>query len=152
MSERKLINTAELNAELVRLIAEYPDVAREFKHVERGEYVNKDPGRTPWCGVYRTNIDYLPKVLGHHSKSWEALLTLKLVVQAHAGTGPEAEDACEDAVQRVMTAVLSDLTVHTKAEMLKSISIEYSYDETKSETMDFQWAFITLVYETRSGI
>jgi len=51
-----------------------------------------------------------------------------------------------------MTAVLSDLTAHTTMEMLKSIDIEYSYDETKSETIDFQWAFITLVYETRSGI
>jgi hypothetical protein len=147
-----LINTAELNANLVRLIGEYPGVLGHFKGIERGEYVNKDPANTPWCGVYRTEINYLPKVLGHHSRSWQALLTLKLVVQAHAGTGAEAEDACEDAVHRVMTAVLSDLTVYTKVDMLKSASIEYSYDETESDTLDFQWAFITLVYETRSGI
>lgn len=148
-----LINTAELNEELVRLIKEHPKVIQGgFKGVERGEYVNKHPANTPWCGVYRTKIDYLPKVLGHHSKSWIATLTVKLVVQAHAGTGPESEDACEEAVQRIMSAILSDLTVHTKADMLKSVSIEYSYDETDSSTIDFQWAFITLVYETRSGI
>lgn len=148
-----LINTAELNAELVRLISEHPKVIEGgFKGIERGEYANKDPANTPWCGVYRTKIDYLPKTLGHHSKSWQALLTLQLIVQAHAGTGPESEDACEEAVQRVMAAVLSDLTVYTKAEMLKSVSIEYSYDETDSKTIDFQWAFITLIYETRSGL
>ena len=148
-----LINTAELTAQLVKLLKEYPDIiAGGFKDVERGEYANKDPALTPWCGVYRTHVNYLPKVLGHHSKSWQALLTIKLIVQAHDSTGPATEDALEDAVQRVMTAVLSDLTVYTKVEMLKSISIEYSYDETESNTLDFQWAFITLIYETRSGI
>ena len=148
-----LINTAELTAQLVTLIAEHPEVmAGGFKGIERGEYVNKDAARTPWCGVYRTQVDYAPKVLGHHSRSWQALLTVKLVVQAHDATGAKAEDACEAAVQQVMAAVLSDLTVYTKVDMLKSINIEYSYDETESKTLDFQWAFITLIYETRSGV
>jgi len=147
-----LINTAEVTAAIVKQLEEHPELIGFLKNVERGEYVNKDPARTPWCGVYRTEMHYLPKVLGHHSRSWQALLTVKLVVQAHAATGPAAEDACEEAVQKVMTAVLSDLTAQTTMEMLKSVDIEYSYDETKSETIDFQWAFITLVYETRSGI
>ena len=147
-----LINTADVTKALVKQLSEHPELVGFLKNVERGEYVNKDPGRTPWCGVYRTEMHYLPKVLGHHSRSWQALLTVKLVVQAHAATGPAAEDACEEAVQKVMTAVLSDHTAQTTMEMLKSIDIEYSYDETKSETIDFQWAFITLVYETRSGV
>lgn len=147
-----LINTADVTKALVKQLSEHPDLIGFLKNVERGEYVNKDPACTPWCGVYRTEMHYLPKVLGHHSRSWQALLTVKLVVQAHAATGPAAEDACEEAVQKVMTAVLGDLTTQTTMEMLKSVDIEYSYDETKSETIDFQWAFITLVYETRSGI
>lgn len=147
-----LINTADVTKALVKQLSEHPDLIGFLKNVERGEYVNKDPARTPWCGVYRTEMHYLPKVLGHHPRSWQALLTVKLVVQAHAATGPAAEDACEEAVQKVMTAVLGDLTAQTTMEMLKSVDIEYSYDETKSETIDFQWAFITLVYETRSGI
>jgi hypothetical protein len=147
-----LINTAEVTAQLVAQLEQHPDIAGFFKNVERGEYYNTDPARTPWCGVYRTGIDYAPKVLGHHSRSWQALLKIRLIVQAHAGTGPAAEDACEDAVQRVLTAVLGDLTVHTTMEMLKSVAIEYSYDPTESKTIDFQWAFIDLVYETRTGI
>jgi hypothetical protein len=147
-----LINTADVTKALVKQFSEHPELIGFLKNVERGEYVNKDPARTPWCGVYRTEVHYLPKVLGHHSRSWQALLTVKLVVQAHAATGPSAEDACEEAVQKVLTAVLGDLTALTTMEMLKSIDVEYSYDETKSETIDFQWAFITLVYETRSGI
>lgn len=148
-----LINTAELTAQLVKLIAEHPEVvAGNFKGIERGEYANKDSARTPWCGVYRTQVGYQPRVVGHHSRSWEALLTVRLIVQAYDSTGPKAEDACEAAVQQVMAAVLSDLTVHTTVDMLKSIDIEYSYDETESSTLDFQWAFITLIYETRSGI
>lgn len=147
-----MINTADVTKALVKQLSEHPDLIGFLKNVERGEYVNKDPARTPWCGVYRTETHYLPKVLGRHPRSWQALLTVKLVVQAHAATGPAAEDACEEAVQKVMTAVLGDLTAQTTMEMLKSVDIEYSYDETKSETIDFQWAFITLVYETRSGI
>ena len=147
-----LINTADVTKALVKQLSEHPQLIGFLKNVERGEYVNKDPARTPWCGVYRTEMHYLPKVLGHHSRSWQALLTVKLVVQAHAATGPDAEDACEEAVQKVLTAVLGDLTVLATTDMLKSVDVEYSYDETKSETIDFQWAFITLIYETRSGV
>ena len=147
----ELLNPAQVTEALVRQIGEHPDVFGYFKAVERAEYVNKDPARTPWCGVYKTAVDYSPKVLGHHSKSWVALLTVKLVVQAHAGTGPETEDELEDAVKRVLSAVLSDLTSAGQVEMLKSLAVEYSYDETESNTLDFQWAFITLTYETRTG-
>lgn len=147
-----LLNTASVTAALVTLISEHPDVMGRFKTIERGEYINKDPAITPWCGVYRTTVSYEPKQLGHHAQTWKSLLTIKLVVQAHAGTGQQAEDDLEDAVQRVMTAVLSDLTIGNTVEMLKTLNIEYSYDETQSETLDYQWAFVTLVYETRTGI
>lgn len=147
-----LTNTAELTAALVRQIKEHPSVVEGgFKEVVRGEYANRDESLTPWCGVYRTQVSYIPKVLGQHNKSFQALLTVKLIVQAHAGTGAASEDACEEAVQRVMTAVLSDLSVSNNVGTLKSVEVEYSYDETSSKTIDFQWAFITLVYETRTG-
>ena len=146
-----LLNPAAVTAALVRQIGEHPEVHGYFKAVERGEYTNRVPARTPWCGVYKTNLDYVPRVLGHHPRTWEATLTVKLVVQAHEATGEETEDALEDAIKRVLTAVLSDLTALGEVEMLKSMAVEYSYDETQSETLDFQWAFVTLNFETRTG-
>jgi hypothetical protein len=101
--------------------------------------------------VYRAAVNYVPKVLGQHSANWQSLLTMRLVVQAHAGTGSDAEDALEEAVHKVMTAVLLDLSINSLVDKLNSVAIEYSYDETESKTLDFQWAFITLIYETRSG-
>lgn len=147
-----MINTADITKEIVRTLVEHSEISGHFQDVERGEYVNKDPSRTPWVGVYRTKVGYVPKVLGQHSLSWQALLTVKLVVQAHAATGPESEDACENAVQRVMTAMLENLSLSGKVGTLKSVDVEYSYDETESSTLDFQWAFITLIYETRTGV
>lgn len=146
-----LLNTADVTAALVDLLNSHPDTMGYLKNIERGEYVNKDPALTPWCGVYRTEINYEPRQLGHHARTWLSLLTVKLVVQAHAGTGPDTEDELENTVQRVMTAVLSDLTIGGTVEMLKKMNIQYSYDETNSSTLDFQWAFIELVYETRTG-
>jgi hypothetical protein len=146
-----LINIAALTAQLVKQINEYPDNVGYFKEVTRAEYANVDPALTPWCGVYRVSVGYTPKVLGQHSMNWQSLLTMRLIVQAHAGTGPESEDALEEAVHKVMTAVLSDLSINSLVDKLNSVAIEYSYDETESKTLDFQWAFITLIYETRSG-
>jgi len=148
-----LIKTNEITDSFVKMLKEHPEIIEgNFKDVERGEYVNRDPARTPWVGVYRTDVDYEPWALGHHANSWKAKITVKLVVQAHGANGPQAEDALEEAVNHVMTAVLSDLTIKNKVGMLNTAHIEYSYDETESKTMDFQWAFITLIYETRTGI
>jgi hypothetical protein len=147
-----LINIADVSARLVRTIQEHPDCIGYFKSVERGEYANKDPARAPWCGVYRTAISYAPHVLGNHNRSWRAGITVKLVVQAHDATGEKTEDMLEEAVHKAMTAVLGDLNLAATVNMLKSISIEYSYDETDSSTLDFQWAFITLEYEARTGV
>ena len=147
-----LIDTAAITTALAAQIADHPQVRGFFVDVERGEYINKDPARTPWCGVYRTSVDFSPRVIGHHARSWQAEIAITLVVQAHADGGEAAEDACEDAVQRVLEAVLGDLSISGTVDMLKNIDVTYSYDETASETLDFQWAFIKLNYETRTGV
>lgn len=146
-----MLNVADVTSALLMQIRDHAEINGVFKAVERGEYVNKDPAITPWCGVYRMNIKYEPRQLGHHARTWRGLLHVILIVQAHAPTGEQAEDDLEDSVQRVMTAVLSDLTIGGTVEMLNSCEITYSYDETASETVDYQWAFINLIYETRTG-
>jgi hypothetical protein len=145
-----MINVADITESLKTVLSEAPTLS-DVKAVERGEYVNKDAARTPWVGVYRTNAEYEPRALGNHSKSWGAKITIKLVLQVYNANGEKAEDELEDLLHRVMAVVFGDLTIRQNVSMLNSVKIQYSYDETDSDTMDYQWAFITLIYEARTG-
>lgn len=146
-----MINVSDITKAVKKMLEQAPSL-NDIKSVERGEYVNMDPSRTPWVGVFRTQIDYSPKALGMHARSWKANIIIKLVVQASEGTGEATEDSLEDLVQRIMSVILTDLTLRDYVEMLNSLKIEYSYDETDSKTMDYQWAFVTLNYEARTGV
>lgn len=146
-----MINVAELTKTIQKVLKEHPTLL-DLKNVERGEYVNFDPGACPWLGVYRTDVEYAPRALGNHSKSWEVSITIKLVLQVYGKDGPTAEEELENLIHRVLSVMLTDLTVKQVVQMLRTMRVQYSYDETESKTMDFQWAFVTLVYETRTGV
>ena len=146
-----MINIADLSAATVTLLRNNPTLS-DVKEIERGEYANRDAARAPWIGVYRSDVSYEPRALGNHNRSWLATVTQKLIVQVYSGTGEAAEDELEDLVSRVMAALLGDLTLRNYVEMLRSLKIQYSYDETDGSSMDFQWAFITLTYEARTGV
>lgn len=145
-----MINVAEITEKMKILIEESPDLS-DIKAVERGEYVNRDTGRTPWVGVYRSDIRYTPRALGNHSKSWDAEITIKLVVQTFGSDGEDAEDSLEDVLQRVMSVIFGNLSIDGVVMTLRSVNVQYSYEETESETMQFQWAFVTLIYQARTG-
>lgn len=146
-----MINVSDVTRTIVKILTESPTLL-DVKSVERGEYVNMDSARSPWIGVYRTEIAYAPHTLGSHSRSWLATLTIKMIVQVHDADGLKAEDALEELIQRIMSVLLEDLTLREYVQMLNSMRVQYSYDETDSSTMDYQWAFITLIYEARTGI
>lgn len=146
-----MINVSDVTRTVVKILTEDPTLS-DVKSVERGEYVNMDPARSPWIGVYRTEVVYAPHTLGSHSRSWSATLTIKMIVQIHDADGLKAEDSLEELIQRVMSVMLADLTLREYVQMLNSIRVQYSYDETESNTMDYQWAFITLIYEARTGV
>ena len=145
-------NVAEVTAALVEQIKNHPGCIGVFSDVQRGEYINKEPGLTPWCGIYRESVSFEPWSLGNHSRSLKCTVVVNLVIQASGKDGPDTEDKLEDAISRVMKALQSDLTVRNTVDMIKLSSILYSYEETKSESIDFQWAFLTLNLETRTGV
>lgn len=121
------------------------------ENIERADYVNMDAGRAPWIGVYRTGVEIDPRTLGKHASSFTMKVTIKLMVQVYEGTAEEAENSLERLIAAVNDALVSDLTFKGTVDMLRSWAVSYSYKETDSKTLDFQWAEITLQAEVASG-
>ena len=145
-----MINVADITSGVITQLSNDVDVAAVFKFIERAEYINTDPSRTPWCGVYRQQLTFDPRTLGRGAQNWLAQVHLDIVVQAHADGGLKAEDALGDALQRVLAALINDLTFGGTVEMIKQYSVEFDYQRTDSATLDFQQAIISLQAEVRA--
>ncbi len=121
--------------------------------VKRSAYINMDHSLTPWVGIYRGTLEYNPATLGSDLNSWKGLLKLRLVVQSSSGSdngGEQAEERLEEYVQDVLNVMLADKQWGNTVAMVVGISIEYSYNETESESLYFQEAHITLDAEVRT--
>jgi hypothetical protein len=123
----------------------------DFKLVQRSEVINTDPSVTPWVGIYQDNVTFDPKTLGRGALNWMALVDFDVIVQTHGDGGAKSEDALGDAVQRVLRAILFDLTFGGTVDMIKKFSVHRAYVRTKTETLDFQHAIISVQAEVRAG-
>lgn len=120
--------------------------------VIRGEYINEDPNLTPWMGVYRGIIRYVPRTLGISAKNWEASPEIKIVVQnTNLSSAEECEDELEAYVSETIDAVFNDRTIGGTVAMVNEVNVEYLYNETDRESMYFQTAIITLKLEVSSS-
>jgi len=120
--------------------------------VEQGEYVNFDPDRCPWVGCYKSKISYAPLSLGRHSTSWDATVELKIVIQAsHGNSGQECDARLSSYETLVLDAVWSNPTIGGNVDVIEGMVVEYSYNETESESLFFQQAIITLTTEVQTG-
>lgn len=147
-----MLNFATITASLESTFESDADLSASGFLVERGDYVNMDPNRTPWLGIYRTDIDYTPRSLGRHSQSWEGTVTLKLLVQAsHTQSGAACEDRLEGYIKNVLDAVWTDPTWTNVVDMVTAMKVEYSYKEDETASLYFQWAMITITAEVSTG-
>lgn len=123
--------------------------------VKRGEYINMDPDLavdSPWIGVYKSTAVYDPRTLGQHSQSWDGLIALKIVVQAaHGADGSKCEERLADWEAKTLDALWADPTLGGTVDMLVDMSAEYSYEETKSESLYFQWVTLTITARLSTG-
>lgn len=120
--------------------------------IQRGDYVNMNPHRAPWLGIYRTDVKYDPRALGKHSNSWEATITVKLLVQAsHLQSGSACEDRLESYIMVVLDALWEDPTWNNLVDMITAFNVEYSYKETDESTIYFQWAMLTIEARASTG-
>jgi len=121
--------------------------------IERGEYVNTDPDKTPWIGVYRGDLDYDVATLGRGANTWKAGFDLTIIVQSATlhGEASIAEDRLEASIVEVLDAIMADKTIGGTVAMINKVKVKYSYNETESEEMYFQNATITISTEKRTS-
>jgi len=116
----------------------------------RGEKVNEDPANCPWIGIYRRSQKYDPRTLGRGvgHRSFEGVVYI-IVQETSLKDGSECEDLLDEAVQKVVNAVLTDPQFRSNVDMTNGLVIDYSYDSTSDEEYEsyFQTAFIELTME-----
>lgn len=148
-----MLNVADITEAIRLKLLGYPAVRAliaDPERITRGEYVNRDPANTPWLGVYRTPVKFTAKNLGNGSGSWQVESRVTILAQAHANGGKEAEDALCDLVDAVLDSLIQDLSFSGTVGTVRGMSVEWSYEETESETMDFQHALIHIDFESRA--
>lgn len=146
-----MINIAEITTALQSQIQNFIDI-RDFKlKVSRGEFVNEDSSLTPWTGVYKSEIEFDPHTLGRGALNWLAQVNIDVVVQSHGDGGEKSEDQLGDAVNRVLRAIISDLTFSGTVDMIKKLKVTFMYNRNDTSTLDFQQALISIRAEVRAG-
>lgn len=121
--------------------------------ITRGDYMNMDPNKAPWLGVYRTGVSYKPGRLGSgNPDAWDSTIEIKLVVQAsHRNSGDACEDRLELYIKHVLESVWSDPTWQATVDILVDMKVDYSYKRDDTSTIYFQWAMISLTAEVSAG-
>lgn len=120
--------------------------------IVRGEYINEDPNNTPWVGVYRGAVRYVPRTLGINAKNWEPSPNMRIVVQDTDMLSPDnCEDLLEEHVKLIIDAVFADRTIGGTVDIIKEVNVEYLYNETDRESLYFQTAIITLDLEVATA-
>jgi len=137
--------TAALHAQLVAALG-------STYQVERAEYINDDPSRCPWVGVYRGGLQLDPQTLGRGSNRWRAQVDLKVVVQAESiDDGAQAEDNLQAYEKAVLAAIDADTTIGGTVQSVIAYSIDYDYVRDERSSVYFQAAIITVTAITKTG-
>ena len=147
-----MIDIFKITQALYDQIRKYDDIVSEKYKVEHSEYINMDPDRTPWVGIYKGPVVYSPGSLGKHAQSWDAEITLIVVVQAtHGAEGYKCSERLAKQESTVMDAVWSDPSLGGLLDMITGLSSEYSYNNEASESMYHQQSTITITARASTG-
>jgi|GEM_PF-1728375 len=147
-----MIDIYSITKALYDQIRTHDEVVQDSFNVTHSEYVNMDPDLTPWVGIYKGPVSYDPGSLGRHSQSWDATITLQVVVQAsHGDNSLKCSERLSDYEKIVLDAIWSDPTIGNNVDMIEALNLEYAYNNEASESMYHQQAIITITARTSTG-
>lgn len=146
-----MINTHTVSKALHDQISAYQPVKDFDPIITLGEFVNVDPSRTPWIGVFRDKVSDTPRTLGHNT--WNTTLTLKVIVQAASmESGEDCQTLLDSYVKETRAAILSDLTFGNSVLHTSQLDTEFNYVDTERESFYYQSAVISIQCEGRSNV
>ena len=147
-----MYNSYTISNALYEQIKNYKDVLSNNYTVEHSEYVNNDPDKTPWVGVYKAPIVFDPNSLGRHGQSWKGTLACQVFIQAsHGDDAGECSKLLGEMEYNILNAIWSDPKIDGNISMITGLEIEYQYNNLKSETLYYQQAVITVTMEKHTG-
>ncbi len=146
-----MIDTHAISKALRDQIRDYGPVNDLDPVIALGDYVNTDPSRTPWIGVYRDEAEHEPHTLGHNQ--WRSTVKNKIVIQeATSESGERCQELLDNLLKEVSAAILDDLTIGGSVLHTSLASVQFTYIETDRESLFYQGAIITITSEARSNV
>lgn len=147
-----MLNINDITESLYLQIKKHPGIVSAGMDVEHGAYINMDPDRAPWVGIYKGPVTYSPSSLGRNAQSWKAVVSLIIVVQAsHLGSSSECCRLLGSYEQKVLDAIWSDPKFGSQVDMVTGLSTDYSYNNLESDSMYHQQSTIKITAEVCAG-
>lgn len=113
--------------------------------ITRAEYMNKDPGATPWIGVYRAELVLDPE-RASGGTPWTGDVAVRVIVQAVSrASGAEAETLLEESLADVSVALESDRTLGGTVDQVVGYRFEDAFFETEEESLHFLATTVTIL-------
>lgn len=146
-----MINTHTVVKAIRDQIRDYAGVKELKPNILLGEFINTDPSRTPYIGVYRNEVEHEPWTVGH--TQWRSRLENKIILQeATTESGEACQEKLDLLLQRVSSAILNDITFGGAVLHTDLATVQFTYIETDRETLHYQGAIITINSEARSNV
>jgi hypothetical protein len=112
--------------------------------VERADAANTNPEKCPWVGVYRARQTFVPRTLGISAGHRNQRVTCALVAnEGSVESGEVCENRLEALLQRITSALLSDVSLRGTVAMIEELDVSYD-GYAKSGASFFQQAVVTV--------
>lgn len=135
-----------------QLLAFPPLISLQVR-VTRGEEVNLDPSKAPWCGCYLIGGKYPIRTLGMGNGFRQQREGIAVVIQNMSRTSGEACQSELGKMQKaVVDCILSDTSINGTMDVVDDFSTVYSSVATQAQEISFQSATIVFTAVKLVGI
>lgn len=142
------VNVAAIAESVVNMLKRWPDL--DQADVTRGEWINEDPTRCPWVGIYPIGIQYPIRALGLGAGFRRQQISLVAVTQQQTDSSDDGSvcmDLLEELNQRVISCLLSDPSLGGMVSTIDNFSVQYASAKTQADAPNFQSAIINFTGE-----
>lgn len=148
-------NVADITKVIEKIIHDSPKFA-DFTVLRSGVIPDDNPSSCPWIGIYRREASYDPRSIGYatvstDTQNWTGQIRLAIVIlrtSLNNMQGPAyAEDELEEDIKNLLELFFSDITLKQSIDLIREVSITYTFDEYDSEKMHVQGAIVDLLLE-----
>lgn len=119
--------------------------------VIRSSAPNRDPGRCPWVGVYKTTETYRAYTIAAGHNPWRVDGEVEILAQeASLASGSDADTKLETLKAAIIAALEANLSLSNTVACLKGFDITYEYGAADTASVWYVQARIRPQWEARA--